>query len=139
MLDYSTGLSMRFSFNVVDCDQMNWLEKLATGDADFERDGAEVWRNLKLAAETIVNSFNVIYCQHNRPDFEFIDCTEVNENCFRVRQIPNAGDAERYFEVRFNPARRVISVSPHPTPQPLPAGFGFGKGHDGKLALALLT
>lgn len=89
-----------------------WVEERARQDAALFRDAREIWRDLKLAAETAVEQFNKFYCHRDAPEFEFRACDEITEDCFRVLSLPANGAQQRYIEVRYQSERRGIFVSP---------------------------
>jgi hypothetical protein len=107
---------------------LSWVEKEAQEQAQFLRDGPELWRNFRLAADVAVECFNRCYCQPFAPEFAFGDCLEVTNTCFRVRNLPRPGEAERFIECRFKLEGRRIIVSQDPTPAKLAVGgFKFAK------------
>jgi hypothetical protein len=117
------------------------LTRRAVEDAEFNRDGPEIWRDLSLAAETQKGQFNEIYCHPRTPEFALSDCRDVTENCFRVRSLPEPGESERWMEFRFRPEARAIVVTAHPTSHAsVPGGSVsafFGMDSDGNLGSEL--
>jgi hypothetical protein len=106
----------------------SWVLRQALDDAEFNRDGPEVWRDLKVAAEIAVRDFNNCYCQPKAPEFAFNACREVSDDCFRVRRIPGPGERERWAEFWFRPEKRAIDVKTHPQGHAsIPQGFIFGR------------
>lgn len=88
----------------------NWLERRAIEDATIERDGPELWRTFRDTIQSVVDSFNAIYCERDFREFQCNDCTQASENCVRVRSIPPPGKKGRYIELRFKPERRDIAL-----------------------------
>ena len=116
------------------------MTRRSVKDAEFNRDGPEIWRDLSLAAETQKGQFNEIYCHPRTPEFALSDCRDVTENCFRVRSLPEPGESERWMEFRFRPEARAIVVTAHPTSHAsVPGGSVsafFGMDSDGNLGLS---
>jgi hypothetical protein len=90
----------------------NWVEREARRQIIMMRDGPELWRNLKMAVETAINSWRRIYCHPQARELEYERCLDITENCFRVRRIPGPQEKERYFEVLYYPDTGLISVRP---------------------------
>jgi hypothetical protein len=109
----------------------NWVENEARRQIIMMRHGPELWRNLRVAVETAINSWKRIYCHAQAQELEYTRCLEITENCFRVRSIPGPQEKERYFEVLYDPNTGFISVRPERHRQ----AFHMCVTDDGKVTL----
>lgn len=112
----------------------NWLDNDADRDLEFDRNGGELFRNLKAACSAVVDTYNQRYVPGGA---ELIDCSPVNPNCFRVR-LPKSGNPERFVEMYFRPEMRTVTVNRSAIPpqqqNTAPPLYGTVKitvGHDG--------
>lgn len=122
----------------------NWLEDDANRDSEFDKNGGELFRNLKAACSAVVDTYNQRYIPGGA---ELIDCTPINPHCFRVKMAKN-GPQERYVELYFRPEVRSVDInrvpsSFAPNTQPPLSGkvgiivlngqlvFGDASNHDG--------
>jgi hypothetical protein len=88
---------------------MGWLQDDARIAALIYRDGKDLWRDLKLAIRTAVDEYNRIYCEPGHPDLSYNGCEYLNDDCARVRIIPQPpGREEVSYEIMFLPDERRI-------------------------------
>lgn len=85
---------------------MGWVEDDATIKAILHRDGREAWRDIKTSIRQAVDDYTRIYSPPGAVEIQYAACVPTTDNCIRVRIVPNPGEQDKSFEIRFDPEQQ---------------------------------
>jgi hypothetical protein len=86
----------------------SWVEEDARSEALLDREGPEVWRDLKASIRQGVADYTRIYTPEGTVEVQSGSCLIHSESCIQVRTVPPLEESVVSFEVNFSPDRHKI-------------------------------